>query len=110
MKVGEYVRTPYGIRKVKDIRIKSNYLDDGFYVEDRFIVCGHKAMQEVISSPNIIDLINVGDYVNEEKVLEVLIDRNMSRIKTELSTFFNNEIKSIVTHEQFESMEYRIGE
>ena len=60
------------------------------------------------ASHNIIDLIEVGDYVNGEQVLEVLIDRNMSRLKTELSTFFNDEIKSIVTKEQFESMSYKV--
>lgn len=113
MKVGEYVRTPYGIRKVKDIRIKSNYLDDGFYVEDRFIVCGHKAMQEVISSPNIIDLIEVGDYVNGVRVDE--IKNGEIRTSSHYDGYICNlcdeeDIKSIVTKEQFESIEYKVGE
>lgn len=65
------------------------------------------------ASPNIIDLIEVGDYVNGYLVIERdinnelryidLKDRNMKYVK-------NLDIKSIVTKEQFSSMEYRIGE
>ena len=120
MKVNEYVRTPYGIRKVKDIRIKDNYLDDGFYVEDKFIVCGHKAMQEVKSSPNIIDLIDVGDYVNGYLVTDISLDAYKDKIifvgqrKIEESgyyrSYYNSQIKSVVTKEQFSNCEYRIGE
>lgn len=94
LEIGMYVRTING--KI-------------WIIKSQQAISGHR--KDIINaSYNIIDLIEVGDYVNGEKVLEVLIDRNMSRIKTELSTFFNNEIKSIVTHEQFSQMEYRIGE
>ena len=111
MKVGEYVRTPYGIRKVKKI-VKDNYMDDGFYVEDRFIICGRKAMQEVKSSPNIIDLIEGGDYVNGLKVDK--IDENGIYNSNSYDGWLvniasdNEEIKSIVTKESMESVTYYV--
>ncbi len=119
MKVGDYVRTNYGtifkIENMVEIDVDGTWfkskVKENSIIKDlpRFM---YEEEDEIInkSSPNIIDLIEVGDYVNEEKVLEVLIDRNMSRIKTELSTFFNDEIKSIVTKERFSQMEYKIGE
>ena len=72
MKVGEYFRTPYGdIGKITDIPKHDKYQDDGFYLDDEFIICGRKAMKELKSTPNIIDLIEVGDYVNGSKVIDI---------------------------------------
>lgn len=69
------------------------------------------------ASDNIIDLIEVGDYVNGSKVIEVdfdveeekyiRIDKAQDGLKTILR---NNDIKSIVTKEQFESISYKVGE
>ena len=118
MKVGDYARTCYGtifkIENITEIDVDGEYFKSkvkkNSVIKDlpNFIYEEGEILNK--TSPNIIDLIEVGDYVNEEKVLEVLIDRNMSRIKTELSTFFNDEIKSIVTKEQFSQMKYKIGE
>ena len=66
------------------------------------------------ASNNIIDLIEVGDYVNGYLVLNVLDFNDNTRILS-LERIYDNkitekDIKSIVTKEQFENMEYRIGE
>ena len=62
-------------------------------------------------SYNLIDLIQIGDYVNGEKVEDIILDNKMSRIKTtDCSTFFEEEIISIVTKEQFEQMAYKVGD
>ena len=61
----------------------------------------------VKASHNIIDIIEVGDYVNGYEVTskdQFLGFGNHDWYMT------NDEIKSIVTREQFESMSYRIGE
>lgn len=64
------------------------------------------------ASHNIIDLIEVGDYVNGHEVkskqsgvkrIDIGEDENYVWL-------YENDIKSIVTKEQFENMEYRIGE
>ena len=60
-------------------------------------------------SSNIIDLIEVGDYVNGKKViLNCLQDGGNIIILEDGFCINNNEIKSIVTKEQFERMEYKL--
>ena len=63
-----------------------------------------------ISSPNIIDLIEVGDYVNGEKVCAIGENSGDVYIRDLKEFILAKDIKSIVTHEQFSQMEYRIEE
>lgn len=68
-------------------------------------------------SYDIINLIEVGDYVNGYKITEI-IEKPIKCLKTEYKLnlsyvyfcFYEKDIKSIVTKEQFSSMEYRLGE
>ena len=63
------------------------------------------------SSPNIIDLIEVGDYVNGHKVLanQTYILRVESRVNTwGIAIIEEQDIKSIVTKEMYSSVEYRV--
>lgn len=60
---------------------------------------------------NLIYLIEKEDYVNGERVVDVLLDGEMSRVKTaEGSTFFNNDIEWVITHEQIERHKFKVGE
>ena len=116
MKEGDYVRTKDGIiAKITDI------------IEDLSIDCDrdvfdldNMAMMEIPwnfkneyiikSSSNIIDLIEIGDYVNGSYV-EGFIEKNKFQNKliiTETGMIDNNDIKSIVTKEQFKSIEYEV--
>jgi hypothetical protein len=76
------------------------------------------------SSPNIIDLIEVGDYVNGMKITNKYIDEETSNVELEFNSgssylypkSWNYEarseeykIKSIVTKEQFSQMEYKVN-
>lgn len=69
----------------------------------------------VKASNNIIDLIEVGDYVNGSEVLKLGIDNydDNATYKKYLrcvgNSYFNEQIKSIVTKEQFESMSYKVN-
>ena len=113
MKVGEYCRTKDGhIEKIID-RYKAPYGYKIVVNEDfKFKHYEHNYIKHIIkSSPNIIDLIEVGDYVNGYKVSysngfyyywDDMFNKNT--IET------NKDIKSIVTKEQFESMEYKVKE
>ena len=116
MKVGEYVRTDNCIGKVYDICHK----EEDYY---KFIIENHGTLRIcdsdyiVKSSPNIIDLIEVGDYVNGIQITSIENDNKGKYVfgygadgmEGEM-WFYNNNIKSIVTKEAFESMEYSIGE
>ena len=117
MKVGDYVRikneagwTCIGkIENINDFREYKYCVDiqaeDFVFVDDEMI---YK------SSHNIIDLIEVGDYVNG--YLVTTISNNLGSIYIDLredlggrTKLYEANIKSIVTKEQFESMEYKIG-
>lgn len=108
-------------------RLKSGYSDElGIGKIDFIANCGVATIdfknkklgvftENIIkSSYNIIDLIEVGDYVNGYKVLNVLdfIDNSkmLSLEKIYDSTITNEDIKSIVTKEQFEQMVYKVGD
>jgi len=125
MKVGEYFRTPYGdIGKITGIPKHGKYQDDGFYLDDEFIICGRKTMKELKSTPNIIDLIKVGDYINGLKVNNIEkkengnicidFDNKTSYLYVKNWNYESRieeyKIKSILTKEQFESMSYKVGE
>ena len=76
------------------------------------------------ASHNIIDLIEVGDYVNGSKVIDISIigkdkekwvwveqmEDSDNKYGDDYVGYNNDQIKSIVTKEQFENMEYRLGD
>lgn len=75
----------------------------------------------VKASYNIVDILEVGDYVNgylvtailssNNKVYEIQVKRPNNRTGVWIERIRNNgDIKSIVTKEQFENMKYIIGE
>ena len=125
MKVGDYVRFKTLSREIKigkvidiiepDKESMKKYcvydLDNNEATVDDYVIK---------SSPSIIDLIEVGDYVNGYLVKDidyafddVMMNNKNARIVPYIDCNKNNyidDIKSIVTKENFKSMEYRIGE
>lgn len=70
-------------------------------------------------SPNIIDLIEEGDYVNGVEVVDLddgihlKFANNVSFVDVGISTYMDGHvegIKSIVTKEQFNQMKYIVGD
>ena len=152
MKVGDYVRTDKGeIGKLKELEldyttgkrlvtyytyreVKENFIMfDNTNITQRFVdgSCYYltddelKQVEESIikSSPNIIDLIEVGDYVNGHKVNYINKDREhfnisfgdegfnlKSKFNSDIYWLSKEDIESIVTKEQFETMEYKLEE
>ena len=113
MNIGDYVRTRKGIDKI--ISYVGQQMGDNVYEvtqngtfmpEDAFRYFVFES--DIIKlSPNIIDLIEVGDYVNgyivkakDEKEGKVYFDY--------LKKSYPANIESVVTKEQFESMKYEI--
>lgn len=105
--VGEYYRTKNGeILKIVD-------LDEYGFLVDKFYY------QIVKHSKNIIDLVEVGDYVNGHLVVEISKNAyNQKLVITEVDGkdgairhhYLERSIKNVVTHEQFESIEYKVEE
>lgn len=128
MNVGDYVRTKRdGIGKIISFSYNEDY--ECCFIELANRRTGIKECNIIKSSPQIIDLIEVGDYVNglpviriynesekydnssykfSMKVVEVKND-NYETIPFD-DIFKNEEIKTIVTHEQMEAMQYRVEE
>lgn len=124
LKKNMYYRTYSGfinkIISIKDFN-EREYLLNGFYTNKDIIKK---------TSYNIIDILEVGDYVNgieiikiyekgdsftgnhnyifKEKTIEVAND-NYETIPYE-ALFINKEIEAVVTHEQMEQMAYKVGE
>ena len=71
MNVGDYVRTEYGIDKIEGYRYEPEY-ENGHVVWFKKSNSGCRFTDKNLpkSSPNIIDLIEVGDYVNGCRVEE----------------------------------------
>lgn len=115
MKVGDYVRTRWGcIAKFEGIH-------EGFYEFDNIILDESSAVREKLfvdivekSSPNIIDLIERFDIVNGHLVICKMYENEKdipTIVKCVGDYYFKEEdIKSIVTKEAFESMEYKVGD
>ena len=114
LEVGQFARLKSGyickIININDFRepnmkygVEASYLKDIMFIGDDDIL---KA------SHNIIDILEVGDYVNGYLVLNVLDFNDNTRILS-LERIYDNkiteeDIKSIVTKEQFESIKYSL--
>lgn len=106
IQVGEYVRTDKGI--IYKFEEHMNNVE-----EKDFILCNWG--RNVKHSKNIIDLIEVGDYVNRKCCIDIEYNetddgrRNLNLVCLGGSILeLNNNIKSIVTHEQFSKVEYEV--
>ena len=121
MNVGDYVRTKYGvIARITDI-IEDLSIDcdiDVYYENDLrdkmpMMEIPYNLKDEYIvkSSPKKIDLIEVGDYVDKLRVVEKQEDYIVVETFDERILIHKDDtIKSIVTREMFESMEYKVKE
>lgn len=124
IEAGEYVRTKKrGIFKVLSIR-KTPYgylcgttdnLNNGTFTIGKGGTAEIK--KDIIKhSKNIIDLIEVGDYVNGyrvDRIVEDLSDNRNSFVVCneylgEKQRYKQHNIRAVVTHEQFAQMEYKL--
>ena len=115
IEVGEYVRTKEGeIHKV--IKIIEDDGDWDYYCCENNV--GYFAMDIAKHNKQPIVLIEVGDYVNGYKVISVdydVIDDKTECIELDLNNNYQynfisaRQIKTILTHEQFEANCYKVG-
>ena len=124
LEVGHFIRTIKGIGRIEEITEDKTEIyfncDTGLtisFIKKDFTQ--EEMAQYYKHSDSIIDLIGVGDYVNDYKILEIVKGFKVLVDKLELNTrdgnyylkqFTNNEIKSIVTKEQYENNCYKVEE
>ncbi len=115
IEVGEYVRTKEGeIHKV--IKIIEDDGDWDYYCCENNT--GYFAMDIAKHREKLIDLIEVGDYVNGYKVINVIneepcpsgkcVDIDSSKDSSEC-TLWENDIKTILTKESYMANCYKVG-
>ena len=105
IKVGEYVRTFNGlIGKVVQLTDSGNYtirIYNGAEYVVRAVITKH--------SKNIIDLIEVGDYVNGKRIHKINKGSNYCYLYYgNCKTFIDYQIKTILTKEQYTQNCYKI--
>lgn len=116
--VGMYVRTKWGIVKIIDFEAQNFLikLDKKIMYENQPEYYDYTTIGNILkASHNIIDLIQVGDYVNGEKVIRVIPQDicgdeviDYQHIFVNDKEVFKEEIKSILTKEIFENMKYEV--
>ena len=128
LKENMYIRTKDGIIA------KVDYIDNDtiFFDKDLHRTYGDSIdflekdnLERIVkASYNIIDILKKGDYVNESKVIDISIigkdkekwvwveqmEDTDNKYGDDYVGYNNEQIKSIVTKEQFEQMAYKVGE
>ena len=139
LEVGMYVRFKdkrgsHYIRKITSVNNEyPGKLYAGIYIDKTANNCNGVSLKNIINaSHKLIDLIEVGDYVNGYKIDYInlkcetpfLRSNQPYRVDNTLYStliekgkdynqplhFYEEDIKSIVTKEQFNSMKYEVGE
>ena len=126
MNVGDYCyikgkNRDYGIGKI--VQLNSGYSSNGGELIDILFKHSKHAVpkKDVISSPQIIDLIEVGDFITYKQgnfywnVFEQVSARynrenQMTDLIVDNKPLNTVEILTVITHEQMEAMQYRVEE
>lgn len=121
MKIGDYVRTKYGTRPIVDLR--KNGKDQIIMViirDNQLNQIGLEMEYIKKHSPNLIDLIECGDYVNGSRVVNiyqkdsVVIEKHENIFEEDGTVWSDcievnvNDIKEILTKEQYEREVFRV--
>lgn len=131
LNVGDYVRTKYGIIAkitdiIEDLSIdcdKDVYYEDSLKDNMPMMEIPYNLKDEYIikSSPQIIDLIEVGDFITYKQgnfywgIPEIVSGRynrenQLTQLIVDEKPLNTVEILTVVTHEQFENISYKVGE
>ena len=113
LKEGMYVRTKDGFidKVINDYKDSCNNPN----CNCKHVSCEHNYYDEeniIKASYNLIDLIEVGDYVNNLVVTRICVDEETEKkylnLYGSLSEWENEDIESIVTKEMFNSVKYEV--
>ncbi len=111
IEVNEYVRTKNGyIIKVDE---NTNIFNLGYkeqYVDMETTKYGFTCEEEIVNhSKQLIDLIEVGDYVNGKYVAKIGQEKSGKYIISLIGIVDNQDIKTILTKESYMANCYKVG-
>ena len=123
LEVGMYIRIEKGIYKINNY-INNNYTQKYTYIDNKGVSNILEEKEIIKVSRNIIDLIEAGDYVNGLRVEKSKygklytsytymggdIGLQQETYTTFLKDYEEDDVYSILTREQFESMSYKVDE
>ena len=122
LNVGMYIRTKDGIIA------KVDYIDDNtiFFDKELYRIYGDSIdflekddLERIIkASYNIIDILEVEDFVSTitgecaviAGVYNDINNKKYLRLCNCIGEYYEDDIKSVITHEQMEQMAYKVGE
>ena len=138
LEVEKFIRTPYGIRKIVNITKDDGYgkpkvrvieLDRHLntpYKFDYIFYTDENVIKKCKASYNIIDILEVGDIIKlfmeddidgeDTNIFELIaINYNDNEIGVfnsdfQIEFFPIENLRGILTHEQFEQMAYKVGD
>lgn len=124
LKENMHVRTKDGIiAKVDYIDNDTIFFDKELYraYGDSIDFLEKDNLERIVkASYNIIDILEVGDYVNGKKIVDVGCLTNGTEKGTKVIDYYiapnvvyyfkNKDIKSVITHEQMEQMAYKVSD
>lgn len=119
IEVGEWIRSKDGfIGKVQKINY-DNMEKSNYYICEKDNVMASNYLENIAKhSKQLIDLIEVGDFVNGYKVISVdydVMDDTIECTELDLNSNYQynfisiRQIKTILTKEQFEANCYKVG-
>lgn len=115
IKVGDYIKADGSLYKVLDMDNVFLYVDKEVRYSEEYNASIHYIKRDEVEkhSPNIIDLIEVGDYVNGKEVLRINDYGDFKRADFNLDyddcdAVYNEDIKSIVTKEMMKNVMYEV--
>lgn len=113
LEVGRFVRTKDGeIHKIKSINDEYIEYENGFGIP-------YELKEYIVKeSYNTIDILEVGDFVSTitgecaviDGVYNDINSKKYLRLCNCIGEYYEDDIKSVITHEQMEQMEYKVGE
>ena len=110
IEVNEYVRTKDGI--IDKVIIEYNGKCNNSNCDEKHISCKYNYYNEkdiVKHSKQLIDLIEVGDYVNGIRILDITGDYVLTAEYNCCKQRLNNKIKTILTKESYIANCYKVG-
>ena len=110
LEVGMYIRINDFISKIDYIKKSKNGNEYIQFKEPNGMIAHINSKLIEKASHNIIDLIEVGDYVNGELVTDITGEYIRIGDVSHNKSWLSNNIKTILTKEQFEDNCFRIGD